>query len=105
MPRDEVGSGRDETAEVETLEVFRSEIDSIDGQILDLLAERTAVVRKIGEIKRDEGMPVCVEAREQQLLDRIAELAKEKGLSGDDAREIFKSIIKSSRNEQEKRAS
>jgi chorismate mutase / prephenate dehydrogenase len=96
------GSEPDDDAEVDQLKEYRSDIDLIDGQIIDLLAERMATVRKIGEIKQDEGLPVCVESRERLVLDRIAELAKEKDLPADEVRELFKLIIKTSRKEQEK---
>jgi chorismate mutase / prephenate dehydratase len=59
------------------LDHLRAEIDRIDQQILDLLIERSAVVRRIGEVKGDrlDGRPALRPAREAQILRRLAERA------------------------------
>ena len=59
------------------LDHLRTEIDRIDEQILDLLIERSAVVRRIGEAKGDQqdGRPALRPAREAQILRRLAERA------------------------------
>ena len=59
------------------LDNLRAEIDRIDQQILDLLIERSAVVRRIGEVKGDrlDGRPALRPAREAQILRRLAERA------------------------------
>jgi chorismate mutase-like protein len=53
---------------------LRAEIDRIDQQILDLLIERSAVVRRIGEVKgdRQDGRAALRPAREAQILRRLA---------------------------------
>jgi chorismate mutase/prephenate dehydratase len=55
------------------LEDLRAEIDRIDQALLDLLIERTEVVRRIGEIKGDrrDGRPAMRPAREAQILRRL----------------------------------
>jgi chorismate mutase len=60
-----------------SLEHLRAEIDRIDGEILDLLVERSAVVRQIGEVKsvRLDGRSPLRPAREAQILRRLAERA------------------------------
>ena len=59
------------------LEHLRAEIDRIDQEILDLLVARSAVVRRIGEVKGDrlDGRPALRPAREAQILRRLAERA------------------------------
>jgi chorismate mutase / prephenate dehydratase len=59
------------------LDHLRAEIDRIDQQILELLIERSTVVRRIGEVKGDrlDGRPALRPAREAQILRRLAERA------------------------------
>jgi chorismate mutase / prephenate dehydratase len=60
------------------LDNLRAEIDKIDQQILDLLIERSAVVRLIGDVKGDrlDGRSALRPAREAQILRRLAERAR-----------------------------
>jgi len=60
------------------LEHLRAEIDRIDQEILDLLIERSAVVRRIGDVKGDrlDGRSALRPAREAQILRRLAERAR-----------------------------
>lgn len=57
---------------------LRAEIDKIDQQILDLLIERSTVVRRIGDVKGDrlDGRSALRPAREAQILRRLAERAR-----------------------------
>ncbi len=50
---------------------LREEIDSLDGQILELIKRRTEVSRRIGAIRRAEGGPKIVFSREQAVLARF----------------------------------
>jgi chorismate mutase/prephenate dehydratase len=56
------------------LENLRAKVDKIDQEILDLLIERSAVVRRIGALKGDQadGRPAPRPAREAQILRRLA---------------------------------
>jgi chorismate mutase / prephenate dehydratase len=58
-----------------SLEHLRAEIDRIDQEVLDLLVARSAVVRRIGEVKGDgpDGRSALRPAREAQILRRLAE--------------------------------
>ena len=57
------------------LDHLRAEIDRIDQAVLDLLIERSNVVRRIGEVKDDgpDGRSALRPAREAQILRRLAE--------------------------------
>ncbi len=59
------------------LEHLRAEIDRIDQEVLDLLVARSAVVRRIGEVKGDrlDGRAALRPAREAQILRRLAQRA------------------------------
>ena len=63
-----------DTTAPSALEHLRAEIDRIDQEVLDLLVARSAVVRRIGEVKGDrlDGRPALRPAREAQILRRLA---------------------------------
>jgi chorismate mutase-like protein len=76
---------------------LREAIDRIDGQIVQLLAERLELVKRVGEIKRGHGLNVHDPARERDLLDKVAKAAPQP-LTPDIAERIFQCIIQESRN-------
>lgn len=74
---------------MERIYEFREKIDEIDEEILDLLDERVAVAKKIGEIKRERGISITDNDREKEVLERA------KGY-----REIFEEIINTCKEEE-----
>lgn len=59
------------------LNELRDQIDSVDKQILTLLAERLALVEKVGEVKSRHGLPIYAPDREAAMLaSRRAEAEK-----------------------------
>jgi chorismate mutase/prephenate dehydratase len=50
---------------------LRQGIDDIDNQIVSLLRERARIARKVGEFKKDRGLPFHVISREQEIFDRL----------------------------------
>jgi chorismate mutase len=72
---------------------FRQRLDEIDVQLLDLLTERFAVTRQVGELKHDLGLSPRDPAREAAQLERLTALAKEKGLEPDIVTKIFRVIV------------
>jgi chorismate mutase/prephenate dehydrogenase len=75
--------------------------DEIDSGIIDLVAERQAVVTAIGEHKLKTGAPLRHYAREREVIDRGMARAKSLGLSGRVAREILETLIHHSLGNQE----
>jgi chorismate mutase len=65
--------------DVSTLDIstLREEIDSLDGQILELIKRRSEVSQRIGAIRRAEGGPRIVLSREQAVLARFRDLGPE----------------------------
>lgn len=56
---------------------LRDEIDAVDKQILALLAQRLALVEKVGEVKSQHGLPIYAPDREAAMLaSRRAEAEK-----------------------------
>ena len=56
---------------------LRTELDSLDDRISDLISERVKTARKIVEIKGRNDMPKDDFSRESAILNRISELHPE----------------------------
>ena len=55
------------------LDEWRSRINNLDDQILNLLNQRAEAALEIGDLKRQSGLPVYVPQREADVLRRIAQ--------------------------------
>lgn len=80
---------------------LRNRLDEIDSSIVDLIAERQAVVETIGEHKLKTGLPLRHYEREREVIDRGVERAESLGLSGSVARDILQTLIHHSLGKQE----
>ena len=80
---------------------FRTRLDDIDSAIVDLVAERQAVVTTIGEHKLRTGLPLRHYEREREVIDRGVARAESLGLDGAIAREILQTLIHHSLSNQE----
>lgn len=61
---------------MDTLLKYRDEIDTIDNELLALFAKRFAVVKKIGEYKKEKGLPIIDKSREEAKILSLSEKAK-----------------------------
>ena len=59
-----------------SLEKWRKEIDVIDKQLLELLAQRTAIVRKVGKYKKEKKIKPLDEERWNEVLNHKLAQAK-----------------------------
>ncbi len=84
----------------DTLEGLRAEIDRIDRDLVSLLAERRRVVARVADHKRRLGLPVYHPAREEDLISRRREQAREAGLDPDLVEDVFRAIVRASREAQ-----
>ncbi|MDG6881337.1 P-protein [Phocoenobacter uteri] len=62
------------------LSEVRANINQIDCEILQLLAQRQQIVLQIAKIKKDKNLPLRDVKREQELLDYLVRYAKEQEL-------------------------
>lgn len=62
------------------LNELRDQIDAVDKQILDLLAQRLALVEKVGEVKSKHGLPIYAPDREAAMLASRRQEAEKKGV-------------------------
>lgn len=56
------------------LDQLRQQIDVVDRELVDLINRRAALVVKIGELKRNQGIPIYAPHRESEVLDKIRRL-------------------------------
>ncbi len=66
---------------LDQLEAYRHQIDSIDFQILELLAQRFEIVKKIGQYKNQHNIPIFQLKRWKQIISTRKKFAKKLGLS------------------------
>ncbi len=59
------------------MDEYRKRINEIDAEMVKLYVERMETVKKIGEYKKAENLPVRDPVRERQLLDKLSEMAGE----------------------------
>jgi len=80
---------------------LRQRLDEIDTGIIDLIAERQAVVTTIAEHKLKAGLPLRHYEREREVIDRGVARAESRGLDGSVARDILQTLIHHSLGNQE----
>jgi chorismate mutase len=75
------------------LEEIRTHIDDVDRRLIALLAERARLVEDVVHYKRAHHMAVVDRAREDRMLDRIAEVARQNGVDPRVAQHVLRTII------------
>lgn len=85
----------------QALAPLRQQIDSIDSQLVALLAQRAKVTAQVGKIKQQFALPVYVPEREQALLSARREQAQALGVSADLAEDVLRRIMRESYQTQE----
>lgn len=73
---------------------IRREIDSIDSKLLPLFLRRMECAKEVAQIKKEAGLPVLNAQREEEILSRISEAARE---NGDAARVLYGALMDISR--------
>jgi len=72
-------AGAPRTAPAQNLSAIRERIDSIDQQLINLLAERAKMAVAVGRYKQANNLPIYAPARESQVLSRVLEHNKSAG--------------------------
>jgi len=80
--------------------VFRERIDEIDEQILDLLRERSEVVKGVLLTKIEKKLPIYVAGREANKIQSFREMAIKRDMDPDWAEDFLRMIMSSSRASQ-----
>ncbi len=84
------------------LTMHRKELDLIDGSIIDILGDRMGIAKEIGKLKHSENVAILQSSRWSNMLSKMVEDGKEKGLSKDFIEEVFRAIHVESINIQHK---
>jgi len=84
----------------QSLSVFRERIDEIDEQILDLLRERSEVVKGVLLTKIEKKLPIYVAGREANKIQSFREMAIKRDMDPDWAEDFLRMIMSSSRASQ-----
>ncbi|ABM02153.1 chorismate mutase [Psychromonas ingrahamii 37] len=78
------------------LSKLRDQIDAVDQQIIDLLAERLRLVGEVGEVKAKHGLPIYVPEREAAMLAKRREEASSKGVPANLIEDILRRTMRES---------
>jgi len=76
------------------LREVRAKIEKIDAQILNLIDQRTALAKDVLDAKKTEGKPINDADQNKVVLERVANLATERGLDGEEVKRIFEILIR-----------
>ena len=82
---------------------IRQEIDKIDEQLVTLFTQRMNLSAQVADIKKTKGLPIYVPAREQEIFEKVAELAGEEFAPS--IQSLYATVFQVSRDYQTKRNS
>lgn len=75
---------------------LRDQIDETDQQLIALLEKRLQLVEKVGDIKRQHGLPVYAPDREKAMIGRRREEAKKRGITPQLIEDILRRCMRES---------
>ncbi|MCE8426458.1 MAG: chorismate mutase [Candidatus Methanoperedens sp.] len=73
---------------------IRTKIEKIDTQILDLIGKRTALAKEVLDAKKAQRKPINDVEQNKVVLERVVNAATERGLDGEEVKEIFEILIR-----------
>ena len=79
------------------LDHLREEIDAIDQQLVELLAQRRRIVQQVIEVKQQHDLPTFHPAREENLISTRRAQAVRAGLDPDYVEDLFRTMLRHSR--------
>ncbi|AUX08592.1 chorismate mutase [Halalkaliarchaeum desulfuricum] len=83
-----------------SLEELRAEIESIDREIVELIARRTYVADTIAQVKAERGLPTTDESQENRVMERAGENAERFDVDSNLVKAIFRLLIELNKVEQ-----
>ena len=83
-----------------SLAELREEIQSIDRELVELIARRTYVADTIAAVKADRDLPTTDEQQEQRVMDRAGENAEQFDVDANLVKAIFRLLIELNKVEQ-----
>ncbi len=83
-----------------SLEELRSEIETIDRELVELIARRTYVADTIAQVKSERGLPTVDEEQEQEVMNRAGKNAERFEVDSNLVKAIFRLLIELNKVEQ-----
>lgn len=81
---------------MDALKPIRDEIDQVDQAILQLFSRRLALVKKVGEVKHKQGLPIYVPEREADMLAARRAEAEKMGVPADLIEDVLRRLMRES---------
>ena len=79
--------------DMDWIKPYRQKINDLDDQIIDLLVERIGIIREVGHIKAEKNVPAVIPERVNEVRERNAKRAEDKGLDPDLVRDLYTALI------------
>ncbi|MDO4801200.1 MAG: bifunctional 3-deoxy-7-phosphoheptulonate synthase/chorismate mutase type II [Prevotellaceae bacterium] len=83
---------KDNKSQLGEIDILRREIDSIDDELVSIIARRMQVSRTIGKYKREHNITVFQKDRYEQIRNRLKALATERGIDENCIIAVFEAI-------------
>jgi len=83
-----------------SLAELREEIETIDREIVEKIAQRTYVADTIAQVKDEQGLPTTDERQEQAVMDRAGENAEQFDVDANLVKAVFRLLIELNKVEQ-----
>ena len=83
-----------------SLAELREEIETIDRELVELIARRTYVAETVAEVKAQREMPTTDEDQEQRVMDRAGENAEQFDVDANLVKAVFRLLIELNKVEQ-----
>ncbi|WP_440772647.1 chorismate mutase [Natronorubrum sp. DTA28] len=94
------GGETERTPDEMSLDELREEIQTIDREIVELIAQRTYVADTIAQVKDEQNLPTTDEKQEQQVMERAGANAKQFDVDDNLVKAIFRLLIELNKVEQ-----
>lgn len=78
---------------MDELEKYREQINALDRQLIDLFAKRFDIVRAVGRLKAEKGIPVVQSKRVIEVTERAVKMGLEKNIDADFIRGLYTAMI------------
>ena len=91
---------REMTQTTENLVTLRKQIDELDNDLLELLAQRMRISKEIGTYKKEQSMPILQAKRYEEILEKRIKQADEMGINSDFMKTILIAIHEESVKQQ-----
>lgn len=89
-----------DSADTLQLSALRAKIDSLDNQLIKILAERMKVCQAVGEYKKRHHVAVVQRNRFEEIMERLCKQGQAEGLTESFVKEIMNDIHKESVRQQ-----